>query len=264
MTAPVLLVFYASRMPEARRSRGTWRPCRGVRGRFLVGAGRHRRGAGGRPNDADPSVPLVVAVIDGVTPRRRSGTCAIDRLHPAGPGRPAADRQRHRRPAPARHLGAEGEDTGAGRRQKRPEYRRMRDALGESGIERRRREYQKVVDANLPPDAEAAAGLRDGAGCLAAHRRADRSAAGPGWRQRQPDDVDAQTSGRRLPTCTSRHTRRRRLQLGSSSTLVRRTVRGTNRDRAREHLLDLFGAVGNNDDRNSAPGVGRTITPPLF
>ena len=122
-----------------------------------------------------------------------------------------------------------------------PRYAAAQDALGEGDVDRAVAEYQKLVDAN-PADAEAAAGLamatvlqRTQGVDLAAAREAAAS---------NPDDVDAQTLvadldllGGQVDDAFDRLVE-----------LVRRTA-GSDRDRAREHLIGLFGAVGNDDPR---------------
>ena len=66
----------------------------------------------------------------------------------------------------------------------------------------------------------------------------------PGPRGRQPDDVDAQTMVADLDMLGG-HVEDAFLRLIE---LVRRTS-GDDRDKAREHLIGLFGAVGNDDPR---------------
>jgi len=122
-----------------------------------------------------------------------------------------------------------------------PRYAAAQDALGEGDIERAVAEYQKLVDAN-PADAEASAGLAM-AKVLQRTQGADVPAARAAA-EANPDDVDAQTLVADLD-----------LLDGSVDDafdrlvdLVRRTA-GDERNRAREHLVGLFAAVGNDDPR---------------
>jgi putative thioredoxin len=102
-------------------------------------------------------------------------------------------------------------------------------------------EYQKLVDAN-PADAEAAAGLAM-AKVLQRTRGVDLQAAREAAAAR-PDDVEAQTMVADLDLLGG-HVEDAFARLVD---LVRRTS-DKDRDAAREHLLGLFGAVGNDDPR---------------
>ena len=102
-------------------------------------------------------------------------------------------------------------------------------------------EYQKLVDAN-PADAEAAAGLAM-AKVLQRTRGADLQAAREAAAA-HPDDVDAQTLVADLDLLGG-HVDDAFNRLVE---LIRRTS-DKERDAAREHLLGLFGAVGNDDPR---------------
>jgi putative thioredoxin len=122
-----------------------------------------------------------------------------------------------------------------------PRYAAAQDALGEGDIEGAVAEYQKLVDAN-PADVEAAAGLamakvlqRTQGVDLATARAAAADA---------PDDVDAQTMVADLDMLGG-HVEDAFARLVA---LVARTD-GDDRARAREHLLGLFAAVGNDDER---------------
>lgn len=122
-----------------------------------------------------------------------------------------------------------------------PRYAAAQDALAAGDIDLAVAEYQKLVDAN-PADAEAAAGLamakllqRVGKADLAAARAAAAA---------NPDDVAAQTlvadfdlAGGHVEDSFNR-------LIG----LVSRTS-GDERSAAREHLVGLFAAVGNDDPR---------------
>jgi len=122
-----------------------------------------------------------------------------------------------------------------------PRYAPAQAALQADDVEGAVTEYQKLVDAN-PADAEAAAGLAM-AKLLRRTRGVDlqtaRAAAAA-----DPDDVDAQTLVADLDLLGGHvdDAFRRLIEL------VRRTS-DKDRDAAREHLLGLFGAVGNDDPR---------------
>jgi putative thioredoxin len=122
-----------------------------------------------------------------------------------------------------------------------PRYAAAQDALGEGDIDRAVAEYQKLVDAN-PADAEAAAGLamakvlqRTQGVDLAAARAAAAAS---------PDDVAAQIMVADLDLLGG-HVEDSFARLVE---LVRRTS-GDERNAAREHLIGLFAAVGNDDPR---------------
>ena len=102
-------------------------------------------------------------------------------------------------------------------------------------------EYQKLVDAN-PADAEAAAGLAM-AKVLQRTKGVDLNAAREAAAA-NPDDVAAQTLVADLDLLGG-HVDDAFARLVD---LVRRSA-GDDRDRAREHLLGLFAAVGNEDPR---------------
>ena len=242
MTAPVLLVFYSpSRMPESADLARDMETLSGeFEGRFLVGLVDIDAVPAIAQAMQIPSVPLVVAVVDGRPAPLFQDVLPIDQLRTqltqvtqqltangiAGRHQP-------------RHVGGgEGEEVDE---QVDPRYAAAQDALGEGDIERAVAEYQKLVDAN-PADAEAAAGLsmakvlqRTQGVDLAAARAAAAAA---------PEDVDAQTLVADLDLLGGHvdDAFNRRVDL------VRRTS-GDDRDRAREHLLELFGAVGNDDPR---------------
>ncbi|MFC7505291.1 co-chaperone YbbN [Nocardioides sp. GCM10030258] len=135
--------------------------------------------------------------------------------------------------------GVEGEE--GGEPEVDPRYAPAQDALAEGNIDLAVAEYQKLVDGN-PADHEAAAGLamakvlQRTQGVDINEARAAAAAA--------PDDVDAQTLVSDLDMLGG-HVEDAFARLVE---LVRRTS-GKDRDKAREHLLALFGAVGNDDPR---------------
>jgi thioredoxin-like negative regulator of GroEL len=122
-----------------------------------------------------------------------------------------------------------------------PRYAPAEDALAAGDIDAAVAEYQKLLDAN-PADAEAAGGLA----IAKAMQRAQgvdlnsaRAAAAD-----QPDDVDAQTLVADLDMLGG-HVE------DAFTRLVNLVARTSDKDRekARDHLLGLFAAVGNDDPR---------------
>jgi putative thioredoxin len=122
-----------------------------------------------------------------------------------------------------------------------PRYAPAQEALEEGDIDRAVEEYLKLVVAN-PADSEAAAGLAmaqvlqrtQGVELQQAREAAAAS----------PDDVDAQTLVADLDMLGG-HVEDAFNRLIE---VVRRTS-GAERNKAREHLIGLFGAVGNDDPR---------------
>jgi putative thioredoxin len=125
-----------------------------------------------------------------------------------------------------------------------PRYAAAEAALAADDIDAAVAEYQKLTDAN-PADAEAAAGLAM-AQLLKRTRGVDLQAAREAAAA-APDDVAAQTLVADLDLLGG-HVEDAFARLIE---LVRRTS-GEERNAAREHLLGLFGAVGNDDPRVQA------------
>jgi putative thioredoxin len=241
MTAPVLLVFYsATRMPESATLANDLRTLSDeFEGRFLVGL----VDIDAAPRIAQamqiPSIPLVVAVIDGrpqpllqdVVPLeelRTMLTQVSQQLTVSG----VSGRHQPRSAAAPTEDGEEAVD---------PRYAAAQEALGEGDIDTAVAEYQKLVDAN-PADTEAAAGLAM-AKVLQRTRGVDLNAAREAAAA-NPDDVDAQTLVADLDLLGG-HVED---AFGRLVGLVARTA-GEERNKAREHLIGLFGAVGNDDPR---------------
>lgn len=122
-----------------------------------------------------------------------------------------------------------------------PRYAPAQDALGRGDVDAAVAEYQKLVDAN-PADAEAAAGLAM-AKVLQRTQGVDLHAARAAAAQ-DPDDVEAQTMVADLDMLGG-HVE------DAFNRLVALIARTSDADRtkAREHLLGLFAAVGNDDPR---------------
>jgi putative thioredoxin len=122
-----------------------------------------------------------------------------------------------------------------------PRYAPAQSALEAGDIDGAVAEYQKLVDAN-PADAEAAGGLAM-AKVLQRTQGVDLHAARAAAAERR-DDVAAQTLAADLDMLGG-HVDDAFARLID---LVRRTS-GDERDQARQHLLGLFAAVGNDDPR---------------
>lgn len=244
MTAPVLLVFFSrGRSPESGQLAQDAETLSGeFEGRFLVGL----VDIDASPQIAQamqiPSVPLVVAVIDGrpmpllqeavpLEELRTALTQVVQQLTTQG----VTGRHQPRSPQPEVGDGAEEQPTSD------PRYAAAEAALAADDIDGAVVEYHKLVAAN-PADAEAAAGLAM-ATVLQRTRGVDlqqaREAAAA-----DPDDVAAQTLVADLDLLGG-HLEDAFQRLVD---LIRRTS-GDERDAAREHLLGLFGAVGNDDPR---------------
>lgn len=245
MTAPVVLVFHSpSQSPESTQMAADVATVAGeYDGRFLAAS----VDVDAVPQIAQamqiPQVPLMLVILDGRPATQPiPGAAPIDDIRAlfnqlaqqltsqgiTGRHQPQAGA------APAE--GAEDEEPATD-----PRYAPAQDALEAGDIDTAVAEYQKLVDAN-PADAEAAAGLamakvlQRTQGVDLNEARAAAAAA--------PDDVDAQTLVADLDMLGG-HVEDSFARLIE---LVRRTA-GKDRDRAREHLIALFGAVGNDDPR---------------
>jgi putative thioredoxin len=243
MTAPVLLVFYSrTRMPESGRLADDLALLSGeFEGRFLAGL----VDIDAAPQIAQamqiPSIPLVVAVLDGRPAPLMQDALPLEELRAAltqvmqqltAQGMTGRHQPRHARPAVDDEDAEEYVD---------PRYAPAQDALAEGDVDRAVAEYEKLLAAN-PADAEAAAGLAmakvlqrvQGVDLQAARAAAAAS----------PDDVDAQT----LVADLDLYGGQVEEAFARLVELVRRTA-GDERTKAREHLLGLFAAVGNDDER---------------
>ena len=241
MTAPVVLVFYSpDRSPEsATLAEDVATVVEEYDGRFLAGL----VDIDAHPQIAQamqiPQVPLMYVLLDG-----RPATQPI-------PGAPPLEELRMFFQQLGQQLTAQGI---TGRHQPRaaavpegeptamdPRYAPAQDALEAGDIDRAVAEYQRLVDAN-PADHEAAAGLAM-AKVLQRTQGVDLNAARAAAAA-DPNDVAAQTMVADLDMLGG-HVDDAFDRLVE---LVRRTTDGE-RDRAREHLLGLFAAVGNDDPR---------------
>ncbi|WP_134741772.1 tetratricopeptide repeat protein [Nocardioides sp. 503] len=242
MTAPVLLVLFSrSRMPESGQLADDLATLSGeFEGRFLAGL---------VDVDASPqiaqamqvqSIPLVVAILDGrpapllqdVVPLEELRTALTQVMQQLATQGMTARHQPLSGAAPAVDGDEEAVD---------PRYAAAEDAMAANDFDGAVAEYQKLVTAN-PADAEAAAGLAmakvlqrtQGVDPAAARATADSA----------PDDLDAQTLVADLDLLEGRVDE----AFGRLVELVRRSA-GDERNAAREHLLGLFAAVGNDDPR---------------
>lgn len=241
MTAPVLLAFYSrTRMPESGQLADDLATVVGEHeGRFLLGL----VDIDAAPQIAQamqiPSIPLVVAVVDGRPMPLLQDPLPIEELRTA---LTQVAQQLTTQGITGRHqprsgaAPAEGEEEAVD-----PRYAPAQDALAAGDIDAAVAEYQKLVDAN-PADVEAAGGLaiakvmqRTQGVDLAQARAAAADA---------PDDVDAQTMVADLDMLGG-HVEDAFTRLVN---LVARTA-DPERSKARDHLLGLFAAVGNDDPR---------------
>ncbi len=189
-----------------------------------------------------PSVPLVVLVAQGrpmplfqqaasLEDLRQALNQVFQQLTASG----FTGRHQPRAAGGADEEGEEGEE------QADPRYAAAEEALARNDIDTAVTEYQKLLDAN-PADAEAAAGLAM-AKVLQRTQGTDlnqaRAAAAA-----NPDDVEAQALVADLDLLGGHVDD----AFNRLIELVRRTT-GAERDAARTHLVELFGAVGNADAR---------------
>lgn len=245
MTAPVLLVLFSrARMPESGQLADDVAALSGeFEGKFLAGLVDVDASPGIAQALQVQSVPLVILVLDGrpmpllqdVVPLEELRTALTQVLQQVAAQGVTARHQPRGAVPPADPVDADAEP------QRDPRYAAAENALAANDVDGAVAEYQKLVDAN-PADAEAAAGLAM-VKVLQRTQGIDldeaRSAAAAA-----PDDVDAQTLVADLDLLGG-HVDDAFDRLVD---LVRRTSEAE-RTRAREHLLGLFAAVGNDDPR---------------
>ena len=241
-TAPVVLVFFSrAQSPESGQLADDLESLSGeFEGRFLAGL----VDVDANPSIAQamqiPSVPLMLFLLDG-----RPVTQPVQDAMPLAQLRELLTQffqQLSVQGVTGRHqprssvVESEGEEPEAD-----PRYAPAQDALAEGDIDTAVAEYQKLVDAN-PADAEASAGLAM-AKVLQRTQGADLNAARAAAAD-NPDDVAAQTLVADLDLLGG-HVDDAFTRLIN---LVARTA-GDERNAARDHLLGLFAAVGNEDPR---------------
>lgn len=248
MTAPVVLVFHSpSQSPESEQlARDVATVADEYDGRFLAAT----IDVDAVPQIAQamqiPQIPLMLVLLDGRPATQPiPGAAPIDdiralfnQLAQQLTAQGIAGRHQPNALGGGAATGEAGED---GEPEIDPRYAPAQDALAAGDIDAAVAEYQKLADAN-PADHEAAAGLAM-AKVLQRTQGADLNAARAAAAA-HPDDVDAQTLVADLDMLGG-HVEDAFARLVE---LVRRTS-GKDRDRAREHLVGLFGAVGNDDPR---------------
>jgi putative thioredoxin len=243
VTAPVVLVFYSpTRSPEsATMADDVTTATDEYDGRFLAGLVDIDAAPAIAQALQIPQVPLLMVILDGRPAAQPiPGLLTLDEirtlLNPLAQGLTAQGITGRHQPLPvAVPDGVEGEEL------LDPRYAAAQQALEDNDVDGAVAEYQRLVDAN-PADAEAAAGLAmakvlqrtQGVDLAAARQAAEAS----------PDDVAAQSLVADLDLLGG--------QVDDAFTrlvdLVRRTS-GDERNQAREHLIGLFAAVGNDDPR---------------
>ncbi len=239
-TAPVLLVFFSrTRMPASGQLADDVATLSAeFDGRFLAGLVDIDAVPAIAQAMQIPSVPLVVVVLDGRPMPLLQDVLPIEELRTA---LTQVLQQFTAQGMTGRHQPLAVAATEDGEPVADPRYAPAQDALAAGDLAGAVAEYQKLVDSN-PADTEAAAGLAMATllvrtqGVDAAEARAAAAAA--------PDDVDAQTLAADLDMVGG-HVEDAFTRLVD---LVRRTT-GDERDRARQHLLGLFAAVGQDDPR---------------
>ena len=240
---PVVLVFYSAQMAESvTLAEDLDALADEFEGRFLLGKVDVDVSPGIAQALQIPSVPLVALAMGGQLAPLLQEAPPVDQLRSlltqvlqAATAQGMTGRVQPRAAAPADEESEELVD---------PRYAPAQEALAEGDIDRAVAEYEKLVEAN-PADAEAAGGLamakvlQRTSAVDAEAAKAARSAAA-----RTPDNVEAQTLVADLDLLGG-HVDDAFDRLVD---LVRRTA-GDDRDRARNHLLGLFAAVGNEDPR---------------
>jgi putative thioredoxin len=241
MSAPVLLAFYSpSRAPESVRLADDLQTLSNeFEGRFLLG----RVDIDASPQIAQamqiPSVPLVILVAQGRPVPLLQAAAPLEELR-------AAITQVLQQLAGGGFTGrhqprAAGVDDETGEELIDPRYLPAQEALAANDIVTAVAEYQKLLDGN-PADAEAAAGLAM-AQLLQRTQGVDLTSARAAAAD-NPDDVAAQTLVADLDLLGGHVDD----AFDRLINLVRRTSEEA-RDQARNHLIALFGAVGNEDPR---------------
>lgn len=241
--APVVLVFYSQQSPASVTLADDLDTVAGeFEGRFLLG----RVDIDAAPGIAQalqiPSVPLVALAMGGQLAPLLQDAPPIDDLRQVmSQVLQAAAQQGLTGRVKPRGTAAQEADAGP---QSDPRYAAAQEALAAGDADKAVEEYQKLVDAN-PADEEAAGGLamakvlQRTAHLDAAEAQQARTAGAE-----KPDDVAAQTLVADLDLLGG-HVEDAFSRLID---LVRRTS-GEERDQARNHLLGLFAAVGNDDQR---------------
>ncbi len=239
--APVVLVFHSpSQSPESSAyAADVVSVVSAAEGRFLAGVVDVDRVPSIAQALQVPQVPLMLVLLDGrpvsqpipgAVPIEELRTM-FDQLSQQLTAQGIVDRHQPIAAAPA-----DGDEEMVD-----PRYAAAQDALGSGDIDGAVVEYQKLVDAN-PADVEAVAGLAM-AKVLQRTQGVELNAARAAAAE-NPDDVDAQTMVADLDMLGG-HVED---AFGRLTELVRR-LSDDDKDKARNHLLGLFAAVGNDDPR---------------
>jgi putative thioredoxin len=243
VTAPVVLVFYSpSRVPESTAyARDVATAVEGYEGRFLAGLVDIDMAPEIAQTLQIPQVPLMMVILEGRPAAQPiPGVLKPDEvstlLNQLAQGLTAQGITARHQPLAAAAGGDDGDEPAVD-----PRYAAAEAALEANDVDGAVAEYQRLVDAN-PADTEAAAGLAmakvlqrtQGVDVAAARTAADAS----------PDDVAAQTLVADLDLLSGDVDD----AFARLVDLVRRTA-GDERNQAREHLVGLFAAVGNDDPR---------------
>jgi putative thioredoxin len=246
MTAPVLLAFYSpSRLAESETmARDLATVAEEYEGRFLAGLVDIDISPAIAQAVQLPSVPFVFAVLDGRPAPLIQDVLGLDDLRAALnqvmqqlTAQGMTTRHQPRQAMPGGESTAEGDGEPAAD----PRYAPAEDALARGDYAAAVSAYQALVLAN-PADAEAVGGLAmatvlartDGVDASTAFAAADQGL----------EDVAAQTLAADLDLLAGNVED----AFARLIELVRRTA-GDDRNAAREHLLGLFAAVGNDDAR---------------
>jgi putative thioredoxin len=241
MSAPVLLVFYSpNQVPASQQLADDFVTLSAeFEGKFLVGLVDVDTAPAIAQAMQIPSVPLVVAVVQGRPAPLLQEIAPLESLRQALTQvmQQFAVQGFTARHQPLRAAG-EADDEGS---VIDPRYAAAQDALAAGNIDAAVSEYQKLVAAN-PSDSEASAGLamaqllQRTMGVDLTEARAAAAA--------KPDDIAAQTLVADLDLVGGHVDD----AFNRLIELVRRT-QDADRNQAREHLLTLFAAVGNEDPR---------------
>jgi putative thioredoxin len=255
MNAPVVLAFFStSRSPQSAQLADDLQLLSNeFEGKFLLG----RVDVDAVPQIAQamqiPSVPLVALVAQGRPMPLFQDALPVDELRQA---LTTVFQQLTTQGFTGRHQprATTGQVDETGEPELDPRYAPAQDALEAGDIDRAVAEYQKLVDAN-PADAEASGGLAM-AKVLQRTQGVDLNASRAAAAER-PDDVEAQTLAADLDLLGGHVDDAFRRLVD----LVRRTT-DAERDQARNHLIGLFAAVGNDDPRVLA--ARRNLASALF
>ncbi len=245
MSAPVLMVFYSpTQLPASVQLADDLATLADeLDGRILLGRVDVDRVPAVAQAVQVPSVPFVVAVVQGRPLPLLQDVAPLEELRPAIT---QVLEQLATQGVTGRHqpMAAAPADEEEGETAVDPRYVPAQEALAAGDVDTAVEEYQKLVDAN-PADAEAAGGLA----MARVLQRVGHLDAGTAQEVRRegaerPDDVSAQTMVADLDLLGG-HVEDAFTRLID---LVRR-ISGEEREKARQHLIGLFNAVGNEDPR---------------